>query len=148
MNSKDNFYLLLSELDEEGVIKYGLIPYLKEYLKKLDLTTTKTRKIIDYFINLRSVYESFYGIIKNDDLVKQNHHFSQQFKKYNPRKKGEELPDKESEKKLDIARDKLAEQDILPFVKEYRKEVEKKIDQLENYLIDQNKSDSDIISLI
>jgi len=148
MNSKDNFYLLLSELDEEGVIKYGLIPYLKEYLKKLDLTTTKTRKIIDYFINLRSVYESFYGIIKNDDLVKQNHHFSQQFKKYNPRKKGEELPDKESEKKSDIARDKLAEQDILPFVKEYRKEVEKKIDQLENYLIDQNKSDSDIISLI
>lgn len=148
MNSKDNFHLLLSELDEEGVIKYGLLPFLKDYLKKIDLTTTNTRKIIDYYINLRSVYESFYSIIKTDDLSKQNEFFSTQFKKYNPRKKGEELPTKESEKLTEKARAQLAKNDILPFIEKYQENIKAKIIELENYLEEQNQSDSDIISLI
>ena len=148
MNSKDNFHLLLSELDEEGVIKYGLLPFFKDYLKKIDLTTTNTRKIIDYFVNLRSVYESFYSIIKTDDLNKQNEFFSTQFRKYNPRKKGEELPAKESDKLSDIARDKLAIDDILPFIEQYQENIKNKMIELENYLDEQNQSDSDIISLI
>lgn len=148
MNSKDNFHLLLSELDEEGVIKYGLLPFFKDYLNKIDLTTTNTRKIIDYFINLRSVYESFYSIIKSDDLNKQNEFFSEQFRKYNPRKKGEELPAKESEELSEKAREKLALNDILPFIEKYQENLKNKITELEDYLDEQNQSDSDIISLI
>jgi len=148
MNSKDNFHLLLSELDEEGVIKYGIIPFLKGYLKKLDLTTTDSLKIIEYYINLRSVYESFYGIIKSDDLIRQNNFFAQQFKKYYPIGLEEKLSDEERDEKGEIARVKLANNDILPYIKNYQKEINNKITQLETYLNEQNKSDSDIISLI
>ena len=148
MNSKDNFHLLLSELDEEGVIKYALIPFFKDYLDKIDLSTTNTRKIIDYFINLRSAYESFYSIIKSDDLNQQNEFFSEQFRKYNPRKKGEELPSKKSEELSEKAREKLALNDILPFIEKYQENLKNKITELENYLEEQNQSDSDIISLI
>ena len=148
MNSKDNFHLLLSELDEDGVIKYGLLPFFEDYLNKIDLTTKNTRKIIDYFINLRSIYESFYSIIKSDDLNKQSEYFSEQFRKYNPRKKGEELPAKELEELSEKAREKLALNDILPFIEKYQENKKNKITELEDYLDEQNQSDSDIISLI
>lgn len=148
MNSKDNFHLLLSELDEDGVIKYGLLPFFEDYLNKIDLTTKNTRKIIDYFINLRSIYESFYSIIKSDDLNKQSEYFSEQFRKYNPRKKGEELPAKELEELSEKAREKLALNDILPFIEKYQENLKNKITELEDYLDEQNQSDSDIISLI
>ena len=146
--SKDNFHLLLSELDEEGVIRFGIIPYLKQYLKKIDKNSNNSIKIIDNFINLKSVYESFYTIIKTDDLTRQMEVFSDQFRKYNPRKKGEELSAEESQKRADIAREKLAVNDISPFILGYKIHVESKIEELENYLDEQNQSDSDIISLI
>jgi energy-coupling factor transporter ATP-binding protein EcfA2 len=148
MNSKDNFHLLLSELDEEGVIKFGIIPYLKNYIGGVNLTTRSTRKIIDYFVNLQSVYDSFSILIKSNDLSVQNSKFSKQFRKYNPREKGEELDSEESQKKSDAARAKLAKDDIKPFLKEYMPEIEKKISELEKYLEEQNRSDTDIISLI
>lgn len=148
INSKDNFHLLLSELDEEGIIKYGLLPFLRDYITKVNSNATDTREIIDYFINLRSVYESFYSILKIDDLSKQNEFFSEQFKKYKPRNKNEEIGSKEAEKLSEIAREKLAKNDILPFMLTYLDNIKAKILELENYLNEQNQSDTDIISLI
>ncbi|WPR72453.1 hypothetical protein SLW70_04750 [Flavobacterium sp. NG2] len=148
MNSKDNFHLLLSELDEEGVIKYGILPFLKDYLKKVELKTINTNKIIDNFINLRSVYESFYSIIRTDDLIKKSEYFSEQFRKYNPRIEDEKNADKESEKLSEFARAKLAKEDIQPFIISYKENIKHKIIELENHLDEQNQSDTDIISLI
>lgn len=148
MNSKDNFHLLLSELDEEGVIKFGIVPFLKNYIENIKLTTTSTKKIIEYFVNLQSIYDSFYTIINNNDLSRQSEEFSKQFRKYNPRDKDEKHHTKELEKKSDLARAKLAKEDIKPFLKEYIPEIKNKIIELENYLDQQNKSDTDIISMI
>ena len=146
--SKDNFHLLLSELDEEGVIKYALLPFLKDYIKKIDLTTKNTHKIIDYYINLKTVYESFYSIINTDDLMRQMDSFSEKFKEYNPREKEENISTEESQQKSEKAREKLAINDILPFLSRYKDNVKSKITELETYLAEQNQSDSDIISLI
>lgn len=148
MNSKDNFHLLISELDEEGVIKFGIVPFLKNYIENIKLTTTSTKKIIEYFVNLQSIYDSFYTIINNNDLSRQSEEFSKQFRKYNPRDKDDKHHTKELEKKSDLARAKLAKEDIKPFLKEYIPEIKNKIIELENYLDQQNKSDTDIISMI
>jgi GTPase SAR1 family protein len=148
MNSKDNFHLLLSELDEVGVIRFGIIPFLKAYLEKINLKTTSTKKIIAYFINLQNVYESFHSVVKCTELSIQNEEFSKKFIKYNPRKKGEKIPSKERESQSDVARAKLAKEDIKPFLTAYIPKVENKILELESYLEEQDNSDTDIISLI
>jgi predicted NACHT family NTPase len=146
--SKDNFHLLLSELDEEGVIKYCILPFLKNSLKKIGKNHNNSTKIIDNYVNLKSVYESFYSIIKTDDLTKEMDFFASQFSKYNPSKKGEKLSSEDSKKQSDKAREKLALNDVLPFIIKYQENIKSKITELENYLEEQNQSDTDIISLI
>ncbi|UTW66226.1 NACHT domain-containing protein [bacterium SCSIO 12643] len=148
MNSNDNFHLLLSELDEVGIIRFGVIPYLKSYLDSINIKTTSTKKIITYFINLQNVYESFYSVIKCNELSIQNEEFSKLFRKYNPMKKGEKHSSKEGRKRSDVARAKLAKEDIKPFLKTYIPKIKDKIQELESYLEEQDNSDTDIISLI
>lgn len=152
MNSRDNFHLLLSELDEEGVIRYGLIPYLRSYINEINLNTNNKEDIIDYFISLHNVYDSFGVIIKSNDLLKQNQQFTKDYSKYNPprkaRKNDKSISQKEVEKKSDNARQELAMRNIKPFLENYISKIEFKILELENYLDDKNQSDTDIVNLI
>lgn len=148
MNSKDNFHLLLSELDEEGVIKFALIPFLNNFRRTLQLTKMKYETIIDRFIQLENFYSSFYPVLKEDELMKQNLLYSEKFDIYHPREEGEEVGSEEWEVKAEEAREKLALNDIKPFLESYKNQLKNKVTELELYLEQQNNSDSDIISLI
>ena len=148
MNSKDNFHLLLSELDEEGVIKFALIPSLESFKRKLQLTKMTYKTIIDRFVQLETFYSSFYPVLKEDELMKQNILYSEKFREYHPRKKGGEVGSKEWEEQSEKAREKLAINDMKPFLESYKEKIEDKIHELKTYLEEQNKSDNDIISLI
>ncbi|HCQ75316.1 MAG TPA: hypothetical protein DIV44_00765, partial [Leeuwenhoekiella sp.] len=148
MNSKDNFHLLLSELDEEGVIKYALVPFLESFKRKLQLTKMTYKTIIERFVQLETFYSSFFPVLKEDGLMKQNHLFSEKFREYHPRKKGENVGSKEWEAKSEKAREKLAINDIKPFLEGFKQKIEDKVIELNTYLELRNKSDNDIISLI
>ena len=134
MNSKDNFHLLLSELDEEGVIKYALIPFLESFRRKLQLTKMNYKTIIDRFVQLETFYSSFFPVLKEDGLMKQNHLFSEKFREYNPRKKGENVGSKEWEAKAEKAREKLAMNDVKSFLEDFKPKIEGKIIELKTYL--------------
>ena len=75
-------------------------------------------------------------------------YFTEKYREYNPKENEEKLSSEESQQKSDKAREKLAINDILPFLSKYKENVKSKINELENYLAEQNQSDSDIISLI
>lgn len=148
MNSKDNFHLLLSELDEEGVIRFALIPFLEGFKRRLQLSKMTYKTVIDRFVQLETFFSSFYPVLKENTLMKQNHEFSKKFQKYRPEKKDDKIGTKEWDKKLDKAREKLALNDIKPFLETYKEQITTKITELKSHLEIQNKSDSDIISLI
>jgi len=148
MNSKDNFHLLLSELDEEGVIKFALIPFLEGFKRKLQLSKMTYKTVIDRFVQLETFYSSFFPVLKENELMKQNHLFSEKFREYHPRKKGEKVGSKEWEAKSEKAREKLAINDVIPFLESYKHKIEEKTQELKAHLEEQNKSDNDIISMI
>lgn len=148
MNSKDNFHLILSELDEEGVIKYAIIPYLENFKRRLQTSKMVYNTIIDRFVQLENFYSSFWTILKDNELVEKNVLFSEKYRKYNPIKKERELGKNEWEEKSEKAREKLAINDIKPFLDSYKEKIGEKIVNLQAYLEAQNKSDNDIISLI
>ncbi len=148
MNSKDNFHLLLSELDEEGVIKYAIIPFLESFKRRLQLSKMNFKTIIERFVQLETFYSSFYPVLKEEELMKQNHLYSERFLEYHPKKKGEDIGSEEWNKKSEKAREKLANNDIRPFLESFKKKIDDKTSELKSYLEQQNKSDSDIISLI
>ncbi|GAB1464379.1 hypothetical protein MASR2M52_24890 [Pedobacter sp.] len=148
INSKDNFHLILSELDEEGVIKFAIIPFLENYKRKLQLSKMVYKTIIDRFVQLETFYSSFYPILKEGELMRQNNLYSEKFREYHPKKNEEKIGTKEWEEQNEKAREKLANKDIKPFLENYKEKIEEKIFELKSYLDQQNKSDNDIISLI
>lgn len=147
MNSSDNFHLLLSELDENGVIEFALIPYFKSYVSDLDFEKVEWKGIVDLFLDLEAIYESFYSILKTNDLKEQNQEFSKIYDDYN-KGKGKKLKGKAQEKRRELARKRLALEEIKPFLESYKSKLIEKGIELEKYLEDQEKSDSDIIALI
>ncbi len=148
MNSKDNFHLILSELDEEGIIKFAIIPFLESYKRKLQLSKMTYKTIIERFVQLETFYSSFSSVLKESELMKQNHLYSKKFSEYHPEKNEEKFASKEWEEQAELARKKLAINDIKPFLENFKKEIVEKISELNTYLEQQNKSDSDIISMI
>ncbi|MCW3124833.1 MAG: putative signal transduction protein with Nacht domain [Bacteroidetes bacterium] len=148
-NSKDNFHLLLSELDEKGVIQYLLIPFFDYYLSKSKLDSLKYSDVISKFFELKYICDSYNNIIKINDLQKANSKFADVyhshqlvFQQKNP---GLELHRKEV---TDYANEKVVEEAIRPFLKKYMSKIKAKRDELYNYLVNENKSDSDIIDII
>ena len=146
--ARENFYLLLSELDENGVIQYAIIPFLENYLINLNLDSLDYDEIISKYLSLRSVYDSFYYAIKSNELLNMHEEFDNQFRLYMHEngefKKGTQKPEDVTK----LARKKLAEKDIKPFLESYLPKISLKIQDLSNHIISENKSDTDIIALI
>jgi hypothetical protein len=67
-SSKDNFYLLLSELDQVNVIKYALTPNFENFIKTKNITKYKRKTIIDTFLILNQLFSLFEYILKYDDF--------------------------------------------------------------------------------
>jgi len=145
--TRDNFHLLLSELDEKNVIKYALIPYFEQYIRETNLEETKYKKIIDNFLTLDTVFEAFYFILKSNETSNANEHFGKQFHSYR-NTDDIKINSKENEKKLEGFRQKLAVEDIQPFLKSFLPKLEQKKQELTEYLISESKSDSEIVSII
>jgi len=146
--SRDNFHLLLSELDDKNVIKYALIPYFEKYISELNLEEKKYEVIIDNFLSLHSVFEAFSFILKSNETFDANEQFSKQFLNYSENEIRDKAGSKEWEKKMDSYREKLAFDDINPFLKSFIPKLEKKKQELTDYLINESNSDSEIVSLI
>lgn len=143
-SSKDNFYLLLSELDQINVIKYALIPYFENFIKTKNINKYKRKTIIDTFLTLNQVFNSFEYILKCDDFKNANMHFDERFNFY-----GTEIKDKKISGKLHDERlEKLAINDIKPFLLEFKPKLEIIKNKLNEYLISENNSDNDIVSII
>jgi GTPase SAR1 family protein len=145
--SKDNFHLLLSELDEAGVIKFGLIPYFDSCLKNYIKPKKTYTEIIEDFGSLHSVFESFNYILKTNELSLFEDQLNTKFRSAIS-EHGKKGYGTEYDEKIEIEREKLAIADIKPFIKKYLPKLTKLKDDLNQYLLNQNKSDSDIISLI
>ncbi|SHF18418.1 NACHT domain-containing protein [Flavobacterium fontis] len=144
---QDNFYLLLSELDEKSVIQYALIPYFEKYITEINVDETDKNLIIDNFITLRSLFDSFNYILKSNELNEAYHYFSECYSKYRGDKDINKMTEEEREKHMDERREKLAMQEIKPFMKKFIPKLEKIKTELNNFLISENKSDNEIISL-
>ena len=149
-SSRDNFHLLLSELDDRNVIKYAIIPYFEKYANEINLEEKRSDLIIDNFLVLHNVFETFEYILKSDETVKANEHFSRKFQEY--RKDEKELAGKTDRVKMEkittAYREKLAFEEILPFLTGFVSELEIKKQKLFKYLISENNSDSEIVALI
>lgn len=146
--SRDNFHLLLSELDDKNVIKYALIPFFEKFINELNLEEKKYKVIIDNFLSLHSVFEAFSFILKSNETFEANENFSKQFHNYSHSVRDLNPGSKDWEKKMDAYREKLAFEDINPFLKSFIPKLEKKKQELSDYLINENNSDSEIVSLI
>lgn len=148
-SSKDNFYLLLSELDQINVIKYALIPYFENFIKTKNITKYKRKTIIDTFLTLNQVFSSFEYILKCDDFKNANMHFNERFNFYGTEIKDQNIKDQKILEKLHDERlEKLAINDIKPFLLEYKPKLEIIKNKLQEYLISENNSDNDIVSII
>ena len=141
--AQDNFHLLLSELDEKGVIEYILIPYFTKYIKEINLESSDSKSTIDTFLVLKVVFDAFGFILKCNDLNDANQHFNEQFRSYRLGNTST-VHDTKIE---DSNREKLVNEEIKPFLKNYMPELSEIKRKLEEYLINENKSDNDIISL-
>ncbi|SEN23725.1 NACHT domain-containing protein [Chitinophaga rupis] len=145
--TRDNFHLLLSELDEKNVIKYALIPYFEKYIQETNLQETKYEKIIDNFLTLDNVFEAFYFILKSNETSNANKYFGKQFDIYR-RSDKMEISSKANKKKADGYRQRLAIEEIQPFLKNFLPRLKQKKQELTEYLINESKSDSEIVSII
>ncbi|QYS89687.1 NACHT domain-containing protein [Flavobacterium davisii] len=148
-SSKDNFYLLLSELDQINVIKYALIPYFENFIKTKNINKYKHKTIIDTFLNLNQIFDSFEYVLKCDDFKNANELFNEKFNIYGEEINKENIKDEKLlEKKFNERLEKLAYNDIKPFLVEYKTKLEIIKNNLEEYLINENNSDNDIVSII
>lgn len=148
-SSKDNFYLLLSELDEINVIKYALIPYFENFIKTKNINKYKYKTIIDTFLILNQVFSSFEYILKCTDFKNANEHFNEKFALYGKEIDDENIVDeKQRDKKFEERLEKLAYNDIKPFLLEYKPKLETIKNSLKEYLVNENNSDNDIVSII
>jgi hypothetical protein len=146
--SRDNFHLLLSELDEKSVITHAIIPYFEKFITEFKIDENSYKDIIDKFISIHSVFEAFNYILKDNDTYNSNENFKSKFHSYmNPDWK-EITDDKEREKLVEANRKKLALVEIKPYLESFVPKLEIKKQQLIDYLTNENKTDSEIISLI
>lgn len=157
-SSKDNFHLLLSEIDEFGVIKHALIPYLEKFINSIDSHEIDYKVVIDSFVTIHSVYDTFGLILKSTETNDADQHFSRQFQMYRERKRKQfELASEKLTEKMEAAKEKknneevrreLSLNDIKPFLDKFMPSVVRKKDALKDYLINESNIDSEIISLI
>jgi GTPase SAR1 family protein len=146
--SRDNFHLLLSELDEKSVITHAIIPYFDKFITEFKIDEKNYKDIIDKFISINSVFEAFNYILKDNDTYNAHENFNSKFHSYmNPDWK-EITDEKEREKLVGVNRKKLAIVDIKPYLESFVPKLEIKKQQLIDYLTNENKTDSEIISLI
>lgn len=114
----------------------------------MNLEEKKYKVIIDNFLSLHSVFEAFSFILKSNETFDANEKFSKQFHNYSQNEQNEKAGSKEWEKKIDSYREKLAFEDINPFLKSFVSKLEKKKQELTDYLINESNIDSEIVSLI
>jgi predicted NACHT family NTPase len=147
-STRDNFHLLLSELDEKSVIKHALIPYFEKYISQIDLDKCDYKEVLEKFLILHRVYEAFYLILDSEDTLRAHEYFDERFSTYRSDDSIGE-PDKNDRlHKVEKRRKKLALEEIRPFLLNFiPKIVDKKI-QLSQYLVHESNVDSDIVSLI
>jgi len=146
--SRDNFHLLLSELDDKNVIKYALIPFFEKFISKLNLEEKKYKVIIDNFLSLNYVFEAFSYILESTETTEAHEQFNIQYRNYSENESKEEADSKELIKKMEFCSEKLAFEDINPFLKSFIPTLEKKKQDLTDYLINESNSDFEIVSLI
>jgi len=147
--SKDNFYQLLSELDDKGVIEYILIPYLEKFEDLKGIEKIEESEVLDIFVNIRSVFESFNTILKSDDFTMKDREIGKEFQKQ--RKKYVKLNDENKSKDIDptdLARSEITESIVRPYLKECFPMLKEFKQNLVNYLKEESQSDNDIISMI
>jgi len=148
IESRANFYLLLSELDEKSVIKHAIVPFLDHYVTSANFDNESFELVINDFGNLMSIFDAFSYILKNNELNNAHEKFNEKFRFYLGLRKTKNTTHEITDKITTLARQKLAEKDIKPFLKKYLADVEQKSIELSKYLIAENKSDQDIISMI
>jgi len=146
--SKENFYQLLSELDEKGVVEFILIPFLKDITKNMVVDESNPRKTIDTFVNLNSFFNAFATILKNDDFRNFDRHLSKEFQKIRLHYKKINKEKDSEENVSNLARTDLTKQEIIPFLNSYKPNLEEISVALEEFLKEENESDNDIISMI
>ncbi len=145
---RDNFHLLLSELDEKNVIRHALIPFFESYINILSNDTTNYEEIISRFVILDQVFGAFCYILKDNDTTQMMNYFNEQFRKYHKKAPTKDETEEERMKTLRSARRLVAENDIKPFLNNYIQTLEQKKEKLEKYLRQKNNTDFEIISLI
>lgn len=146
--SRDNFHLLLSELDEKSVITHALIPYFTKFISEFSLDENNYKVIIEKFVSLNSVFEAFSYILKDNNTSNARDNFNNKFHFYMNLDGEGEIEDTAREEKIEFNRKKLAIKDIKPYLEYFLPKVNAKRQQLINYLANENKTDSEIISLI
>ena len=153
----DNFYLLLSELDRRGVVKYAILPFLDNmivYLKN-NIDNDGYGKIIERFSVILRTYSSFCNILDKTDLCKEDSNYNIFFrgKVRNLKQKSlnatnEEEQENEEEKSItERAREELAIKHIKPFLKSFISKMEKTRKDLDHFLYAEEAIDSDFIDL-
>jgi GTPase SAR1 family protein len=146
--SRDNFHLLLAELDEKGVIEYALIPYFEKFITETKPEEMSFEDVIESFVTLNSVFDSFSYILESEETIDAHLDFDKKFHSYLYTEGRERADTKLEEKKMKECRRKLADSDIRPFLKNFIPILINKKQGLHDYLINENKTDSEIISLI
>ena len=147
-SSRDNFYLLLSELDETGIIKYIILNIFDKFLSEVDFKESDYDKIIDDFFNLKAVYDSFKNILDSTDINVAHNHILDQFAIYQENEKKENGHNYNVEIASNNSRKKVAHLDINPFFEKFLPKIRLESKRLSDYLVNENKSDTDIIDLI
>lgn len=140
IESRDNFYLLLSELDEISVIQHLLIPYLEKFTNNFKRFDSKWNEIHSKFINIQTVYSYFYNIIKCDDIEKMKAEFDKKVSLLNG--------DNTSTKAIIDVLDQVVHSDIKPFLINYLESIEIKKTELKKYVKIKSENNANIISLI
>jgi hypothetical protein len=143
--SRDNFHLLLSELDDRGVIRFGLVPYFEQYVAETDPDETDYKQIITSFRALDNVFEAFDFILNSRDTFEANERFNSTFHGYKEKTANKKA---NSSSEFELRRRRLALEVISPFIKGFIPIIQSKRTELLDYLKNQSSIDSDIVSLI
>ena len=148
--SRDNFFLLLSELDEKNVINLAILPFLENQLVVLkESIFNNWKKNIDLFVSIQSIFDAFAYVLKNPDFRNYDEQLHKKFAMYR-----QELIDsgqkdsKKSDAVVEKARKRLGEQDLPNVLTELIPKIEDKVNELKQYLAESKSSDSEIIDLI
>lgn len=159
----DNFYLLLSELDKRGTIKYVIIPFLSNAINIIhNITDVPYKEIIDFYVILKNTYSSFNNILLEKHILicedtkfnKYYHDKITQIEKESKKLKGKQKnksQEKEREK-IDYTvreqvREEIAKLQIIPFLQEFANNIERTKERLNYYLISEEAIDADFINL-